>query len=105
MNHERRKERHPHLYKEINVYNELPYEISNEIIDNIVDELIEDNLVNTTDTIEIEVEINNEEKTIEVEINSQEKTITLEEVLEDEPIKQTPKKATSASTKKTIKKS
>ena len=92
MNHERRKERNPHLYKEVSIYNDLPYEISEEKIDEIVDELIEENLLNTTDTIEIEVEINNEEKIIEIEIDSQEKTITLEEVEEvEEPVKQVSK--------------
>ena len=51
MNFERRKERHPHLYKDVNVYNDLPYEISDENMEEIVDELIEENLINTTDDI------------------------------------------------------
>jgi hypothetical protein len=80
MNHERKKERHPHLYKDINVYNNLPYEVSDKNMDEIIDELIEEKLINLSDDIIVEVEINNEEKIIEIEFNTDENSINLEEV-------------------------
>ena len=86
MNHERRKERHPHLYKEVIVYNNLQYEVSDLNIEEIIDDLIEDNLINTTNDIITEVEINNEEKTIEIEINNEEKTVILEEIKEPKKV-------------------
>ena len=92
MNHERRKERHPHLYKEVIVYNNLQYEVSDLNIEEIIDDLIEDNLINTTNDIITEVEINNEEKTIEIEINNEEKTVILEEIKEPKKEIKEPKK-------------